>query len=137
MLSAGYSHANYSGSGSYNSFSGGLGYFIRKYSDLSEQFGWFLEYNAQGTVIWSENNSPTRYYRSSYVSAGLHVLPGLYYKASPKVVIEAGFGGVGLDYSTTLGGSGSYNSLSLGLNFPSNFTFGLQFLLPKKKTKDN
>lgn len=136
FLNANYSHSanNYSsgppdGYQKIDNYSFGVGYFIRKYKDFDQQFGWFLEYNAllgynsyrQESAYPSGNFSINK---SSSVSAGLNALPGLYYKVSRAAVIEAGFGGINANYSNGISGDSRSHSFNVGLNFPSNFTFG-------------
>ncbi|MDB5193089.1 MAG: hypothetical protein JWQ96_2652 [Segetibacter sp.] len=120
----------------FTTYGAGLGVFQRNFKDFSSQFGWFIEYGAafNHSVTKSENILPN--YRSeskqNFVSLGLNASPGLYYKLSPKTVVEASFGGIGARYYSTIGGDYDSKGFSFGLNFPSNFTFGVQFLLGSK-----
>lgn len=143
-LSSNYSQSktfSSSNSGQYSKniyFSLGLGYFIRKYKDFNQQLGWFLEYN--GILSYRLNKQTqnvtgnTLDDKSTSIGAGVNVSPGLYYRVSPAVLVEAGFGGANATYSKGRGSGTESHGVIIGLNFPSNFTFGLQFLLGRKQS---
>jgi len=143
FISGSYSHAKNSSStipddyAVNNSYSVGAGYFIRQFKDFSPQFGWFVEYNA--LFSYSElqsknhNSSTSLLYKSSGISAGVNVIPGLYYKLSRQAVIEASFGGVGANYYRNTNSSYKDRRFNVALDFPSGFSVGFQFLLNNKK----
>lgn len=145
FLNANYSHSktvNSSDPNTYyknDSYGLGLGYFIRKYKNFNPQFGWFMEYNAVAGYSFIQQKQiypgSSITYKSSALSAGLNVLPGLYYKVSSAALIEVGFGGVNASYSKGKSESSKTNAFNIGLNFPSNFTVGMQFLLGHKQNK--
>ena len=144
FLNANYSHSKTTGTPNPSEFSKsdylslGLGYFIRKYNDFNQQLGWFLEYNGVGS--YSINKHEQNYFgsnansRSAAIAVGVNVSPGLYYKASRAVLVEAAFGGVNASYSRSKGAGTKSSGFNIGLNFPSNFSFGLQFFLPRKES---
>lgn len=143
FLNGNYSHSkSYSTSNSneYSKsdyFSVGAGYFIRKYNDFNRELGWFLEYN--GLISYGVNKQAQTIagnasnYKSSSVTAGINIFPGLYYKVSPAVLIEAGLGGINASYSKGKGNNTESHGFNVGLNFPSNFTFGLNFFMAPKR----
>lgn len=107
----------------------------RKYFPLKNKFGAYLQLS--GGIGWSKtkqifldttgNLKSSTYSNRSY-SAG--VVPGLYYKVNPWLLLNADCGG--LDYSYTDLGNKNWNS-NLSFNFLSNFTFGVDFILGRNK----
>lgn len=143
FLNANYSHSKTTGSSTPNGYSisnyysFGVGYFVRKYNDFNQQLGWFLEYNGVVSYLGNKQEQSLMgnisYYKSWEVAAGVNVSPGLYYRASRAVLVEAAFGGVNAKYSKGQGYGTQSEGFNIGLNFPSNFTFGLQFLVGRKQ----
>lgn len=119
-----------------SNYSFGAGYFLRHFKDFAQQFGWFMDYSALGSYNVSKQKNvaiqSSSESKSTGFTAGINVVPGVYYKVSTRAVIEAGFGGVGATYGKSTSGPAKYSSFNIGFNFPSNFTFGMQFLLGNK-----
>jgi hypothetical protein len=117
-------------------YGAGIGLFARNYKAFSSQFGWFLDY-AGGVNHFSNKSERTLTpdFKTKQLSFNFGIAPGLYYKVSPKALIDASFGGIGANYSTHYNGNNKSRNFSAGLNFPSNFSFGIQFLLTARTKK--
>lgn len=144
FLSGNYSHSKSTGGdpkdySTTNNYNYGVGYFIRNFGNFSQQFGWFIEYNA----LLNYNSSKTEYSsqgnvysnKTNGLSAGLNIIPGLYYQASHNVVIEGAFGGVSATYYRSNSLGLKTRNFNVGLNFPSSFSLGVQFLLNRGSNK--
>jgi hypothetical protein len=122
-----------------NSYSIGAGYFIRKFKDFNQQFGWFIEYNGLVSYRRSENKDLSSSFpynpKFNELQAGVNVIPGLYYKVTPKAVIEATFGGIYANYGRAKSQSAVNRYFNIGLNFPASFSFGVQFLFNNKQSQ--
>lgn len=105
----------------------------RKFMPVAKQLGWYLEpavgvssNKSQQTYSGGKSKSTT----TSYIAA---VVPGIYYQALPKLLINADFGGVSYYYSRSKNTAGTVSKNNgISLNLMNQFTFGVDFILGKK-----
>jgi len=127
-----------------NNFGGG--YFIRKYSVIKNNFYGFLQGNAGFSYYKNYYEDSTRNLEYKQTSIGIDLSPGLSFKVSKKLHLEAGLRQLAsLNYQISKNNSSSpsnndilsskqlsfYSSLN---NFTSNLYFGFRLLLDKKET---
>ena len=130
-LNLGYSYTD--NSGNYKSSSFSLNIFYKKYLPCREKFGLYFQFNG-GTILYKLTqtiDSAGTLIKSSSTSHvyDADIIPGVYYQASKRVLINADCGGISYAYyDYGAGSSSSYFSF----NFLSNFTFGVDFILGKK-----
>jgi hypothetical protein len=122
----------------------GVGYFIRKYGIIKNNFSGFIQGNAgvgYSTNSFELQNSVNK---SRQTSIGINVSPGLSYKISQKLHLESGLNNIAnISYQVTknLFANPGINdvlrstqvSISSSLNnFSTNLYFGFRLLLDKK-----
>lgn len=144
VLGAGYSYSKFSSQDSQiyqkgYSFALGAGYFFRHYKSFSQQVGWFIEYNINGSYGRStnkflnmgvENKNTEKIY-----SANALIYPGFYYRVFPRTLIEASFGGLNAGYSKSKNETSSGHQFAIAASFPTNLTLGVQFFVGNKSGK--
>lgn len=108
----------------------GGGAFWRKYIPIKNQLGWYLE--ANGGVYFRRDVNKQSGLKSKYLATeySVNAIPGLYYRALPKLIINADFGGLGYNYARTRTEGNPVGKTS-GVYFTmlSSFTFGVDFIL--------
>lgn len=124
----------------------GVGYFIRKYSIIKNNFSGFIQGNAGIGYSTSSFEIQTAINKSKQTSVGINVSPGLSYKVSQKLHLEAGLKNIAsVSYQVTknlIDNPGINDvlrstqvSLSSSLNnFSTNLYFGFRLLLDRKKS---
>lgn len=110
------------------SFGGGV--FWRKYMPIKSQFGWYLEANGGSYVrrdVSKFSGTETKYTTNEY---SVNAIPGFYYRALPKLIVNADFGGLGYDYAKTrTAGNPASKGSRFSVNMLSAFSFGVDFVL--------
>jgi hypothetical protein len=122
----------------------GGGYFIRKYTVIKNNFYGFIQANAGVTYFKNKVEQNSGSSESTQASIGIFLVPGLSYRISKKLHLEAGLREIaGIGYSViknnSTGQSGNdisevnqiYFNSSLD-NFNANLYFGFRLLLDKK-----
>lgn len=112
----------------------GTSVFWRKYMPIKKQFGWYAETN--GGIYFGKNvnrnavGDKNKTTSTRYVAT---VIPGLYYQALPKLLINVDFGGLGYSYSRSkYEGSPTSRTSNAYINLMSSFTFGVDLILGRK-----
>ncbi len=112
----------------------GTSLFWRKYMPIKKQLGWYVETN--GGIYFGKNvnkNAVGDKYKTSSTRYVATVIPGLYYQALPKLLINVDFGGLGYSYSRNkYEGSPTSRTSNAYITLMSSFTFGVDFILGKK-----
>lgn len=118
----------------YLSFSTNLLY--RKYFVIKDKVGWYTQFS--GGIGWSQ---ATQTYtdqggqvQKSKIHGNLYTaafVPGIYYRVSPGILINADCGGLG--YNHTNYGYGTWSS-NLNVNFLNSFSFGIDFIIGKHRS---
>lgn len=117
-----------------NTFNFGLSW--RRFIPIKEKFGMFTSlYGSFGKgSSKQENENPHTIVKSTSSNFNAGLSPGLYYIPIPWLVVSVDAGGFGYTYSknkTEGNPTGHYSSF--GINFLNSFTFGVDFILHKKK----
>lgn len=124
----------------------GVGYFIRKYSSIKKIFSGFIQGNAGVGYSTSSFEIQTTKNKSKQTTIGINVSPGLSYKVSQKLHLEAGLKNItSISYQVTknlIDNPGINDvlrstqiSISSSLNnFSTNLYFGFRLLLDRKKS---
>jgi hypothetical protein len=122
----------------------GAGIFIRKYSGINNNFYGFLQGNLGFSYNKNKNESATTLNENKQRFVGVNLSPGLSYKVSGKLHLEAGLREIAsLGYSvmksrnvvSTTSSDSKTNSFSVSTslnNFSSNLYFGFRLLLAGK-----
>lgn len=122
----------------------GAGIFLRKYSSIKNNFYGFLQGNLGFSYSKNKNENSTSFYEGKQTSVGVNMSPGLSYKVSKKLHIEAGLREIAsMGYSvtknrnvvSTTSSDSKTNSFSVSTslnNFSSNIYFGFRLLLSGK-----
>ena len=108
----------------------GVGVFWRKYMPMKGKVGWYLEPNGGVNFNKEVKKSLDNKIKNSTTQYNVKVLPGIYYQAVPKLLINADFGGLGYNHSRSKVPGNPVNKYSnVYLNLFSSFTFGVDFVL--------
>lgn len=122
----------------------GIGYFIRKYSLIKNNFSGFIQGNAGVGYSTSSFEIQNNRNKSKQTSVGINVSPGLSYKVSQKLHLESGLRNIAsISYQVTKnlidnpGVNDVLRSTQLSVssslnNFSSNLFFGFRLILAKK-----
>ena len=106
-------------------------FFYKKYFVIKNKVGWYSELYAGGGITFDKvKYDSTGFFTKNQnwnLSAGF--IPGIYYQATPFLLVTADFGGVNYTYTNNFGVDGS----GISINFLSSFTFGVDFILRKHK----
>jgi hypothetical protein len=134
-LNIGFNYSNTSSQ--YKSVSFSTNAFYKKFISLKEKFGIYYQINAG--IGWSQVSYPISDSTGNVTSKitypshayNASITPGVYYAVSPKILLNADCGGLGYNYSDNGDGYGTSN---FAFNFLSSFTFGVDFILGRKKS---
>ena len=104
--------------------------FFKKYYAIKNKIGWYGQLNAgagiQKSIDYDSSGVKTSTSTTQNYTVGF--TPGIYYQATPFILLTADFGGINYQYAT----STSYaHSSSFGVSFLSSFSFGVDFILSK------
>jgi hypothetical protein len=128
--------SNYTSESDYKIFNLSINAYYKKFFPIKEKFGAYLQVNAG--IGWTKNSNYI------YDSLGIYTkltnnahsyfgsaVPGVYYSVTPRILLNADCGGLVYNYTTQ-----DVNNWSSGFafNFLSNFTFGVDFILGRKKS---
>lgn len=134
-LKAGFSTGNYNSdnySSSSTNFSCNL--FWRKYTSIKNKLGWYSEFG--GGILWGKTKSSSpSINKQKITSYSIGFTPGLYYEITPKILLNADFGGISFVHShakNVNGNPSSGRANNFDLSFLNHFTFGVDFILGKK-----
>jgi hypothetical protein len=108
--------------------------FWRRYFPVQNKLGWYSEFT--GGIGGSSNKREIMggSSKTTTTSWTAGAIPGVYFQALPKLVINANVGGINYYRSKDKGSSGitgSKNS-AFNVNFLSTFNFGVDFIIGKK-----
>ena len=117
--------------GKQTSTSYSAGAFWRKLFSLNEKVGWYSDLEAGYTYGKTKNTNYANYdTRNNGLFAAL--APGIYYKPSKKIFLNAEIGGITYNHSKSeVIGFSDTKSSNLNVNLLSYFTFGVSFILGK------
>lgn len=112
----------------------GTAVYLRKYMPVQNKLGWYAEASAgissstSKEVVFSINR------KSTSRAYGVNVVPGVYYQALPRLIINANVGGASYYYGKYSGNDTTVKShySTVSVNFLSSFSFGIDFILSKK-----
>ncbi|HLK27226.1 MAG TPA: outer membrane beta-barrel protein [Puia sp.] len=110
--------------------------YYKKFFPIKQKFGAYLQLNAgigwnkYSSYIYDSLGTGTKI-TSNYHAYLVSVVPGVYYHVTPGILLNADCGGISYNY--TKGQYDSWNS-SFVFNFLSSFTFGVDFILGRKKS---
>lgn len=114
----------------------GTSVFWRKYMPIKKQLGWYVETN--GGIYFGKNTNKNAVGDKNKTTSTRYVataIPGLYYQALPKLLINVDFGGLGYSYSRyKYEGSPTSRTSNAYINLMSSFTFGVDFILGKRNS---
>jgi len=110
----------------------------KKYFVIKHKLGWYTQLG--GGIGWSRSTLTTidqsgqeeKIVRNGNLFS-VGVAPGIYFQASPGILINADCGGLGYNYVYNTYGDGYWNS-SFNVNFLSTFTFGIDFIIGKHRS---
>ncbi|HEY4148843.1 MAG TPA: outer membrane beta-barrel protein [Chitinophagaceae bacterium] len=112
-----------------------VGAFWKKFLPVNEKAGWFIDLGAGYTY---EKNTytytvPNTVNQDSHGSgAYLTFSPGVFYKPTKKILLDAEVGGLTYNYSKNIFNNGASDKTSaFNLNLLNYFTFGVSFILGK------
>lgn len=103
----------------------------RKQKLFNEHFGWYIEGSPYIGFNKQKQSSGTNATESSWRSTGINIYPGLVFKVSPRVFVDGSFGGFNTSYDWSNDPGSKRRTFRTGINFPSNFSFGIQLRLNK------
>lgn len=104
--------------------------FVRKYMPVKNKLGWYAELGAGvGTVNGKTTNGSIENKQNTF-SYNAGFIPGVYYHATPKVLLSVDAGGIGYFHSKNKNNVTTTSKTSgFGLNFLSSFSFGIDLVL--------
>ncbi|MBS1598211.1 MAG: hypothetical protein JST75_08295 [Bacteroidetes bacterium] len=102
---------------------------------IKDRFGWYAQLN--GGFAWAEystlaydSSGSSHKEKSNYNTYNIGFVPGVYYRVSPGILINADCGGIAYNYNK----SQSFWSSTIAVNFLSTFTFGIDFIISRRKS---
>jgi len=111
------------------------GLFWKKFFPINEKVGWYGDLSSgythgQNKYVYSA--ATTQKYSASGFYASIS--PGVYYKPSKKVFLNAGFGGLSYNHAKSDAGSlsGNTKTSTFNLNLLNYFAFGVSFVISKE-----
>ncbi len=104
--------------------------FVRKYMPVKNKLGWYAELGAGvGAVNGKTTNSGIENKQNAF-SYNAGFIPGVYYHATPKILLSVDAGGIGYFHSKNKNNvTTTSKTSSFGLNFLSSFSFGIDLVL--------
>ena len=121
----------------YSNLSAGVSW--KKFSSVNEKLGWYTDAYAvigaatSRTTYAPSNPNPSYKSNSTSYSAGIN--PGIYFMATPRLIISADFGGLGYIYQISkYTGQSDTHSSSFNINLLNYFGFGVDFIIAGKKS---
>lgn len=110
----------------------GASLFWRKYMPIQNKLGWYAEVNG-GVTGWKNEYKGNNTSSNTATSYSIGALPGLFFQAMPKLLVNVNVGGVNFNRSINKNSSSTTSRYSsFNVNFLSSFTFGVEFILGKK-----
>jgi hypothetical protein len=104
----------------------------RKYFVIKNNLGWYSGFSVGGGIGFDKQKQQDSTHfvtQNQSWNVGAGFVPGIYYRATPTLLLTADFGGVSYNYFSSYGVSGS----EIYFNFLTSFTFGVDFILKKHK----
>jgi hypothetical protein len=115
------------------------GVFWKKFFPINDKVGWLSDLSAAYTYAKNTNNYQNASGNYSYNAKGYNVslAPGVYYRATPKILLSAGIGGITYSYSkidqqdpvNSQYPQSTSKSSGITVSLMSYYTFGISFLL--------
>jgi hypothetical protein len=130
------SRNNNNNQGTDKQLGGSLGVFLRQYYPFKDKFGWSLEYGASFSASrYRSTNSVGALVNTTRVTgANAGIFPGIFFRPSERVIINADFGGLGGNYNwTKTNGVSTNNNGSIYLTLFNYYNFGFDIILGKKR----
>lgn len=127
-------------SGGFHSWSYVPNVFFKHFFQVKNRFGLYGQLS--GGAGWSKSDYQTAdpvtgNLTKSHITSSLYnvgLVPGVYFAATPGILINADFGGINYNYNHYKGFDGSSgNTSNFNINLLSSFTFGVDFILVKHK----
>ena len=119
------------GSAKQTSTSYSAGAFWKKLFAFTEKAGWYSDLGA-GFTYGKTSNTNFSNYETSSNGFFASLAPGVYYKPTKKIFLNAGVGGIAYNYSKSeVVGFSDTKSSNLNVNLLNYFTFGVSFILGK------
>lgn len=104
--------------------------FARKYMAVKNKLGWYTELGAGAGSNYQKSTISGAENKTSSFSYNAGLIPGIYYQATPKILLSADAGGIKYTHTKNkYNASPSGNSSSFGLNFLTGFTLGVDLVL--------
>lgn len=131
-LSTGTSKDNNDNKMTTTSYSAGL--FWKRLFPINEKVGWYGDLSGGYSYSKTRYSYPVASSTQEYSANGYYasITPGVYYKPSGKVLLNAGIGGVNYGHSKSSNTStGESKSNSFYVNLLGYFTFGVSFIIGK------
>lgn len=110
----------------------GASAFWRRYMPIKKQLGWYLEANGGVNFYRSVSYYSTGKSKTTTTQYSVNVIPGIYYQALPRLLVNVDFGGLNYTHGRSkTDGNPLGKASSVNFNLLSNFTFGVDFILGK------
>ncbi|NII24037.1 hypothetical protein HB364_03020 [Pseudoflavitalea sp. X16] len=111
----------------------GASAFWRRYMPIKKQLGWYLEANGGVNFYRAVSYYSNTKSKTTTTQYGANVIPGIYYQALPRLLVNVDFGGLNYTHGRSkMDGAPVGKASSINFNLLSNFTFGVDFILGKK-----
>ena len=112
-----------------------VGLFWKKFFAINEKVGWYGD--VSGGYSHAQNKYPITGGGTQKTTANgfyASISPGIYYKPSKKIFLNAGFGGLNYNYAKSDTGSslGGAKTNTFNLNLLTYFSFGVSFIISKE-----
>lgn len=112
----------------------GLGVFLKKYKEVQNRFGIYVDNELSGTLNFQKSSGPGYYSSNPTTNWGAQYSfnPGVFYRFSDAFLGEVNIGGLYASYYK-MRGNGSY--FGLGASFFQYFNVGISYRFSKKKAE--